>query len=93
MLGGETVSGDATSNSIILGALALLFGLLAMALVLVNRTLKRFADAKGIEVPNREKNSNMESFRSKPVFSVSYVNHILISQWLFCLWLLNASRC
>ena len=53
--GGEVVSGDATSNSIILGALALLFGLLTMALVLVNRTLKRFADAKGIEVPVSEK--------------------------------------
>ncbi|MBT8244972.1 MAG: c-type cytochrome [Winogradskyella sp.] len=51
--GGQT--GDSTSNSIILGALALLFGLLAMALVLVNRTLKRFADAKGVQVPETEK--------------------------------------
>lgn len=38
------------SNDLILGALALLFALLAMALVLVNRTLNRFAEAKGIEV-------------------------------------------
>ncbi|WP_299113724.1 c-type cytochrome [uncultured Winogradskyella sp.] len=43
------------SNEIILGALALLFALLAMALVLVNRTLKRFADAKGIAVAESEK--------------------------------------
>lgn len=42
--------GDSTSNKIILGALALLFGLLAVALILVNKTLKRFADAKGVEV-------------------------------------------
>ena len=38
------------SNEIILGALAVLFGLLAMALIVVKRTLNRFADAKGIPV-------------------------------------------
>ncbi|WP_092466835.1 c-type cytochrome [Winogradskyella thalassocola] len=38
------------SNDLILGALALLFALLAIALVLVNRTLNRFAEAKDIEV-------------------------------------------
>ncbi|WP_132704642.1 c-type cytochrome [Winogradskyella wandonensis] len=53
-IGGGAGTTDSTSNSIILGALALLFGLLALALVLVNRTLKRFADAKGIEVPVEE---------------------------------------
>ncbi len=37
------------SNNLILGALALLFALLAMALILVKRTLNRFAEAKGIE--------------------------------------------
>ena len=41
------------SNNLILGALALLFALLAMALVLVKRTLDRFADAKGIEVASK----------------------------------------
>ena len=46
---------DSTSNKIILGALALLFGLLAMALVLVNKTLNRFATAKGIEVEAKQK--------------------------------------
>lgn len=43
------------SNNILLGALAVLFGLLAMALVLVKRTLNRFADAKGIEVAAKGK--------------------------------------
>ncbi|HZW63139.1 MAG TPA: c-type cytochrome [Flavobacteriaceae bacterium] len=38
------------SNKIILGALIVLFGLLAFALVLVRRTLTRFAEAKGLEV-------------------------------------------
>lgn len=42
-------------NNLILGALAVLFALLAMALVLVKRTLNRFADAKGIEVVLEEK--------------------------------------
>ncbi|MBC3846109.1 c-type cytochrome [Winogradskyella echinorum] len=42
------------SNNIILGALAVLFGLLAMALILVKRTLNRFAEAKGIEVPSKK---------------------------------------
>ena len=44
-----------TSNNLILGALALLFALLAIALILVKRTLNRFADAKGIEVATKEK--------------------------------------
>ncbi len=43
------------SNDLILGALAVLFGLLAMALVLVKRTLDRFADAKGIDVVGKSK--------------------------------------
>lgn len=43
------------ANEIILGALALLFALLAMALILVSRTLKRFAEAKGIAVAESEK--------------------------------------
>ena len=46
---GESTSGG-TSNELILGALALLFGLLAMALVLVRRTLNRFAEAKGVQI-------------------------------------------
>ena len=43
------------SNNLILGALAVLFALLAMALVLVKRTLNRFAEAKGIDVAISEK--------------------------------------
>ena len=45
-----TGDGDATSNKLILGALALLFALLAGALILVNKTLRRFASEKGVDV-------------------------------------------
>ncbi|MBT8393527.1 MAG: c-type cytochrome [Bacteroidia bacterium] len=41
------------SNKLILGALAVLFGLLAFAFYLVNRTLRRFALAKNIELPEQ----------------------------------------
>lgn len=43
------------SNKLILGALALLFALLALALFLVRQTLNRFAEAKGIEVADKDK--------------------------------------
>lgn len=43
------------SNKLILGALAVLFGLLAFAFFLVNRTLRRFALAKNIELPEDSK--------------------------------------
>ena len=52
--GGQAAE-SGTSNKLILGALALLFALLAMALVLVRQTLNRFADAKGIPVAHEEK--------------------------------------
>jgi len=38
------------SNELILGALAILFMLLALGLILVNKTLRRFAEANNIEV-------------------------------------------
>ena len=52
---GKTGKTSGASNKIILAALALLFGLLALALVLVNKTLKRFANEKGIATPVKEK--------------------------------------
>ncbi|MEP3838300.1 MAG: c-type cytochrome [Algibacter sp.] len=51
--GAATTSGgsDGISNEIILGALAILFILLAAGLYLVNKTLRRFAGAQGIDLP------------------------------------------
>ncbi|WMI70339.1 cytochrome c3 family protein [Mangrovimonas sp. YM274] len=47
-------SGSGISNEIILGALALLFALLAMALILVRQTLNKFAEAKGVDITEGE---------------------------------------
>ncbi len=46
---------DGISNKLILGALAILFALLAMALILVRKTLNRFAEAKGVDVAKEDK--------------------------------------
>lgn len=46
--GDGSASGSAISNELILGALVLIFGLLVMMLFLVNRTLKRIAEANGL---------------------------------------------
>ncbi|WP_053992973.1 cytochrome c3 family protein [Mangrovimonas sp. TPBH4] len=51
---GGQAAGSGISNEIILGALALLFALLAMALILVRQTLNRFAEAKGVDITEGE---------------------------------------
>lgn len=48
-------SDSSISNKLILGALALLFALLALALILVRQTLNRFAEAKGVEISEEDK--------------------------------------
>ncbi len=46
----ESTNSGGVSNNIILGALAILFMLLAAGLFAVNKTLRRFADSKGVEL-------------------------------------------
>ena len=69
------------SNKIILGALAVLFGLLAMALFLVRKTLNRFAAAKGIEVAPEDK--------TIPIWRAFVKNQFLVL--VTCIFLLLAS--
>jgi mono/diheme cytochrome c family protein len=58
---GASVTGEQSnntggiSNEIILGALAILFILLAAGLYLVNKTLRRFATAQNIDIPEASK--------------------------------------
>ncbi|MFB9056250.1 c-type cytochrome [Mariniflexile ostreae] len=66
--GSETTGG--ISNEIILGALAILFLLLAIGLYLVNKTLRRFAAAQNIEVP--------EDSKRKPLWKAFIENQFLL---------------
>ncbi len=56
-------SGGAT-NDIILGALAVLFMLLAAGLFLVNKTLRRFADVQGIEILAEEREKRLPLWKA-----------------------------
>lgn len=52
---GASGGGGGVSNTLILGALVLLMALLVTALYVVTNTLKRLADAKGVEIEKKEK--------------------------------------
>ncbi|WP_248724931.1 c-type cytochrome [Seonamhaeicola sp. ML3] len=58
------------SNEIILGALAILFILLASGLYLVNKTLRRFAEAQNIDLP--------EATKRKPLWKAFVENQFLM---------------
>ncbi|SDR67615.1 Cytochrome c2 [Formosa sp. Hel1_31_208] len=55
VVAGKGSSEEGISSKIILGALAILFALLAIALVLVRQTLNRFAEEKGVTAVEKDK--------------------------------------
>ena len=66
------------SNKLILGALAILFALLAMSLVLVRKTLNRFAEAKGIDVADEDKSLPLWKAFAKNQFLVLVTSIFLL---------------
>jgi mono/diheme cytochrome c family protein len=57
-----TAATSSISNELILGALAILFVLLASGLYLVNKTLRRFAVAKDIDLPETKRTPLWKAF-------------------------------
>jgi mono/diheme cytochrome c family protein len=66
----QPTSGSGTSNNVILGALAILFALLAIGLLLVNKTLRRFATANNVEIEAETKH--------KPLWKAFVQNQFLM---------------
>lgn len=62
--------GGGVSNNVILGILALVFAMLIILLVLVNKTLRRFAEANGVEMEERPSR--------KPVWQAYIENQFLV---------------
>ncbi len=56
--------GGGISNELILGALALIFGLLVLMLFLVNRTLRRIAEANGVEYAKKEEEKSLPIWKA-----------------------------
>lgn len=71
--GGEGSGGSTSgiSNEVILGALALVFGLLVIMLILVNKTLRRIAEANGV-VLEKEKEKRL------PIWKAFVQNQFLV---------------
>ena len=74
-------SSSGISNEIILGALAILFMLLAIGLYMVNKTLRRFAEAQDIAVP--------EMIKGMPLWKAFVKNQFLVL--VFSIFLLLTS--
>lgn len=81
--GGSQSSDSGTSNTLILGALAVLFALLAMALILVRRTLNRFAEAKGVVVEEHKGTSIWKAFVQNQFLVLVTVIHLLLASAYF----------
>lgn len=72
--GGGTDGGSSSgiSNEIILGALAVVFGLLVLMLFMVNKTLRKIAEANGVEMVRAE------AAARKPIWKAFVENQFLV---------------
>lgn len=70
--GGDGGSDSGISNNIILGALALVFALLVVMLVLVNKTLRKIAAANGVELVKAESEQRL------PIWKAFVKNQFLV---------------
>lgn len=77
--GGE---GGGTSNTLILAALAIMFALLAVALILVRQTLNKFAEDKGVAIPVKQKGT--------PIWKAFVQNQFLVLVSVILLLLASA---
>ena len=87
-------AGNSISNDIILGALALVFAILVVMLILVNRTLKKIAAVQGIDLClTEEKEARLPLWQA---FAKPVLGHSLWCSCCYlvltCLRILYASR-
>ncbi|RNL93523.1 cytochrome C [Sinomicrobium pectinilyticum] len=82
---GQAVAAEPSgiSNEVVLGALVLVFAMLAIMLILVNRTLVRIAEAKGIELPE-------EKAKRLPLWKAFVKNQFLVFVSVIVLLLVSA---
>lgn len=82
---GQAVAAEPSgiSNEVVLGALVLVFAMLAIMLILVNRTLMRIAEAKGIELPE-------EKAKRLPLWKAFVKNQFLVFVSVIVLLLVSA---
>ena len=71
------------SNQLILGALGILFLLLVLGLYMVNMTLRRFADVKGVELPETQRTPLWKAFSQNQFLVLVTVIFLLLSSAYF----------
>jgi mono/diheme cytochrome c family protein len=80
---GAADSGSNISNELILGALGILFMILAAGLYLVNKTLRRFAEAKNFELPEMHRTPLWKAFAQNQFLVLVTVIFLLLSSAYF----------